>query len=192
MTANENSTTSDQPSPEANAKQGSVKTASGEKIGFDELFKSGTKLLHQGKAGEAVPYLEQAHEIRPQDVDTGINLAGAYILHKKFKKAVKVLEPLSEANPDHPMIWTNLGAAYLGNPVLANDQEQQQSIAAFERALELNPVAPSVAYNIGLIYRDRREYDRAIEWFERAIQHNPRDQDARNLLARLQSQQAGE
>jgi tetratricopeptide (TPR) repeat protein len=156
---------------------------------FETLFGNGTELLHQGKVAEAVPLLEKAHEIQPQDVDTGINLAGAYILTKKFKKAVKVLEPLSEENPDHPMIWTNLGAAYLGNPVLANDEEQLKSIAAFESALALNPVAPSVAYNIGLIYRDRREYDKAIDWFQKAVQHNPRDQHARNLLVKLQTEQ---
>jgi tetratricopeptide (TPR) repeat protein len=158
-------------------------------MSFDELYRTGSTLLHQGKATSAVPYLEQAKEMQPQDVDAGINLAGAYILSRKFKKAVKILEPLSESNPDNPKIWTNLGAAYLGNPVLANDEEQTRSIAAFEHALDLDPVAPSVAYNIGLVYRDRQEYDKAIEWFETAIQHNPRDQHARNILAKLQAGQ---
>lgn len=154
---------------------------------FEELFRNGTDLLHQGKAAQATPLLEKAHDLQPQNVDAGINLAGAYILTKKFKKAAMILEPLSEENPNHPMIWTNLGAAYLGNPVLANDEEQLRSVAAFERALALDPVSPSVAYNIGLIYRDRREYEKAIEWFQKAVQHNPRDQHARNLLETLQS-----
>jgi tetratricopeptide (TPR) repeat protein len=83
------------------------------------------------------------------------------------------------------MIWTNLGAAYLGNPVLATDAQQQQAIAAFEQALALNPAAPSVAYNIGLIYRDRQENEQAIHWFRRAVQTNPRDKDARRILKRL-------
>ena len=182
----------DQP-PEHNSNEHELTKINGsfknDEKSFETLFGNGTELLHQGKVAEAAPLLEKAREIQPQDVDTGINLAGAYILTKKFKKAVKVLEPLSEENPDHPMIWTNLGAAYLGNPVLANDEEQLKSIAAFERALALNPVAPSVAYNIGLIYRDRREYDKAIDWFQKAVQHNPRDQHARNLLVKLQAEQ---
>ena len=159
---------------------------------FQELFKSGTELLHQGKDAAAVPYLEKAHEMRPQGLDAGINLAGAYILTKKFKKAVLILEPLSEHNPDNPMIWTNLGAAYLGNPVLAKDEDQLRAIAAFEHALEINPAAPSVAYNIGLIYRDRGEYDEAIEWFQKAVQHNPQDQHARSMVAKLQAAQQSE
>ena len=100
-----------------------------------------------------------------------------------------ILEPISEENTNHPMIWTNLGAAYLGIPVIANVEEQLRSIAAFERALAFDPVSPSVAYNIGLIYRDRREYEKAIEWFQKAVQHNPRDQHARNLLEALKSGQ---
>jgi tetratricopeptide (TPR) repeat protein len=162
-----------------------------EQIIFAEFYKTGTELLHKGKALEAIPYLERAHDINPQDIDAGVNLAGAYILGKKFKKAVSVLEPLSETYPDHPMIWINLGASYLGNPVLAKDEDQQRAISAFERALELNPVAPSVAYNLGLIYRDRQEYDRAIEWFKSAVQHNPRDQHARNILAKLEADSIG-
>jgi tetratricopeptide (TPR) repeat protein len=163
-----------------------------ERMSFEELFNNGTELLHQGRAADAVPYLERAQMKKPEDVDTGINLAGAYILSKKFKNAVAVLEPLSEANPDHPMVWINLGAAYLGNPVLARDEEQMQAISAFEHALDLNPIAPSVAYNIGLIYRDRREYEMAIDWFRKAVQHNPSDQHARNILAKLEAGQESE
>ncbi len=167
-------------------------TADYDAMGFDALFKSGTVLLHQGKAAAAVPYLEKAHELLPGDIDAGINLAGAYILTKKFKKAVAILQPLSEAYPDQPMIWTNLGAAYLGNPVLANDEEQLRAIAAFERALEIDPGAPSVAYNIGLIYRDRGQTEEAIEWFQKAVRDNPRDQHARSILAKLEADRTKE
>jgi tetratricopeptide (TPR) repeat protein len=152
---------------------------------FAELFRQGTALLHQGKVSAALPLLQQAHEQDPEHIDAGINLAGAYILSKKFAQAVAVLEPLREIAPDNAMIWTNLGAAYLGNPVLASDAQQRQAIAAFEQALVLNPAAPSVAYNIGLIYRDRQEPEQAIHWFRRALQTNPQDSDARRILKRL-------
>lgn len=154
---------------------------------FQVLFKRGTELLHRGKTQKAVPLLQQAHKLDPSHVDAAVNLSGAYILTKKFKRAVAILEPLSQRMPDNATIWTNLGAAYLGNPVLARDEEQKRAIAAFKRALEINPAAPHVAYNIGLIYRDRQEIDQAIHWFERAVQTNPGDQDARNILRRLRS-----
>lgn len=153
---------------------------------FDPLFRQGTILLHKGKVAEAIPYLERAHELNHEDIDATINLAGAYILSKKFRKAVAILEPLSEQHPDHPMVWTNLGAAYLGNPVLARDVDQERAIAAFERALDADPEAPSVAYNIGLIYRDRGETEKAITWFRKALEHNPGDVHAMNILRKME------
>ena len=160
----------------------------GKSAEFTAVFSEGTRLLHRGEAAKATPLLEQAHALDPAHIDAAINLSGAYILTKQFKKAVAILEPLSREQPHHVMVWTNLGAAYLGNPVLAGDEEQQKAIAAFRRALEINPAAPNVAYNIGLIYRDRHEREEAIYWFERALEHNPRDRDARSLLRKLTEQ----
>jgi tetratricopeptide (TPR) repeat protein len=157
------------------------------KMDFEELFRKGTQLLHQGKVTEARPLLEQAYKQDPEHLDAALNLSGVYILTKKFRRAVAILEPLSERIPDEAAIWTNFGAAYLGNPVLARGEEQLQAIAAFEKALTANPVAPHVAYNIGLIYRDREEVKKAIFWFKKAIQTNPNDRDARNLLRSLKN-----
>ncbi|PID85947.1 MAG: hypothetical protein CSB13_05435 [Chloroflexi bacterium] len=151
------------------------------------LLKRGTQLLQRGQAQEATAVLEKAQQLDDTNPDVALNLSGAYILTKKFKPAVALLEPLSEQEPDNAMVWTNLGAAYLGNPILARDEEHKKAIAAFEKAFKINPAAPNVAYNLGLIYRDRQEHERAIHWFEKAIQANPTDRDARNIKARLEA-----
>ncbi len=152
---------------------------------FKALFRRGTDMLHKGQTDRAVQLLERAHQINPEHVDTAVNLSGAYILAKQFKKAVEILSPLSEREPDHPMVWTNLGAAHLGNPILARNEEQQQAIAAFKRALAIHPAAPNVAYNIGLIYRDRSEHEAAVYWLKEALKANPNDKDARRLIEKL-------
>lgn len=145
--------------------------------------------MHQGDIAKATRLLERAHELDRENGDVALNLGGAYILSKKFSQAVLVLEPLSERDPHNPMVWTNLGAAYLGNPILARDDDQQRAIVAFKKAIELNPAAPNVAYNLGLIYRDRQERDLALHWFRRALQANPDDRDARRLIDQLSQQQ---
>ncbi|MFQ5422153.1 MAG: tetratricopeptide repeat protein [Anaerolineae bacterium] len=156
------------------------------KPSFDSLFRQGTELLQRQKFDQAIDLLKKAHAMKPTHVDAAVNLSGAYILTKKFKQAVRVLEPLSQAEgAGNAMLWTNLGAAYLGNPILARDEEQKRAIAAFEQALAINPIASNVAYNIGLIYRDRQENEQAIHWFKKAIQANPNDRDARNIIERL-------
>jgi tetratricopeptide (TPR) repeat protein len=152
---------------------------------YEAYFRRGTELLHQAKPEQAIPLLEKAYEMEPTHFDTAVNLSGAYILTKKFQTAVTILEPLTENHSDNPVLWTNLGAAYLGNPVLARDEEQMKAIAAFERAIELDPVVPNVAYNIGLIYHDRHENEQAVAWFQRALQVNPNDRDAQSLIRKL-------
>jgi tetratricopeptide (TPR) repeat protein len=152
---------------------------------FSAYYQRGTHLLMKGETAKAVPLLEKAVALEPTHLDAALNLSGAYILTKKFRQATAVLEPLRDDHAQNPMLWTNLGASYLGNPVLAREEEQVQAIAAFERAYELNPATPHVAYNIGLIYRDRREADKAIFWFQRAVQANPQDADAQRLIQKL-------
>lgn len=151
------------------------------------LLRRGTTLLHQGQHNKAMQLLARAYNIDDRNLDVALNLSGAYILSKKFSKAIPILEKLSEVAPDNEMVWTNLGAAYLGNPVLARDEEQLQAIMAFKQALAINPDAPHVAYNLGLIYRDRREFETAVVWFQKAIDTNPRDRDAHMLLAQTQA-----
>ena len=154
---------------------------------FSPNFRRGTELLQRGDIERAITLLERAHHIDPEHRDTAINLAGAYILHKKFKQAAALLESIKDAHSENAMVWINLGAAYLGNPILAKDKDQLKAISAFKKALELDPIAPNIAYNIGLIHRDRKENDQAIAWFEQAIKANPLDKDAKKLIKKLQS-----
>lgn len=154
---------------------------------FRSLLVKGTRLLRQGKAGKALPFLEQAHAMEPENFDAALNLGGALVMHGHFSKAISVLESLRGREPENAMVWTNLGAAYLGNPVLATDDAQDRAIEAFKQALALDPTAPSVAYNLGLIYRDRQEREEAIKWFRKAVDTNPADRHARAVLKRLRA-----
>jgi predicted Zn-dependent protease len=155
---------------------------------FHRELNRGARLLAQGKAQQAQAILERLYQARPEDPAVAINLGGAYILGGQFKRAVPILEQAVARESGNAMAWTNLGAAYLGNPVLATAEQQDKAIAAFERALACDPAAPHVAYNIGLIYRDRDDHERAVHWFTRALQANPLDSDARRILERLKTE----
>ncbi len=157
------------------------------KDSFESIYREGTRLLHHGEILHAVEILQEAHRMRPDHPETAINLSGAYILSKKFREAVNLLEMLSESESDNEMVWINLGAAYLGNPVLATDKNQRQAIKAFKRALDLNPIAPNVAYNIALIYKDRKDTEIATYWFRQALKANPSDKDAQSYLSRFEA-----
>ncbi len=150
-----------------------------------QLLRRGARFLQEGKALEALSPLQRAYQFEPDNVAVAINLAGAYILLGRHREAIPLLEEASQAEPHNPMIWTNLGAAHLGNPVLATPEQQTRAIAAFERALMLDPTAPHVHYNLGLIFLDRGEQDAALAAFRRALQVNPFDRDAANYVRLL-------
>lgn len=153
---------------------------------FERALRQGTRLLHARRTQEAIELLKQAHALQPDHLDAGLNLAGAFILAGKFREAIPLLEDLAQRDGDNPAVWINMGAAYLGNPILATGEQQLRAISCFERALELDPEAKGVHYNIGLIQRDRGEKHEAITMFQGALAVDPADPDARRLLERLQ------
>jgi tetratricopeptide (TPR) repeat protein len=150
-----------------------------------ELLNQAAHLLRQGEVEEALDLLELAHSLDSTSVPILLTFGAAYLLAGRHRHAIPLLEAARDAEPDSVMVWTNLGAAYLGNPVLATPEQQSLAIAAFEQALALDPEAPSVHYNLGLIYVDRGEFEQALQAFRRAIQSNQDDRDAQLWLRRL-------
>jgi len=150
-----------------------------------QLLNEGAELLRQQRPGEAVDQLERAWQLDPTLIEVAINLGGAYVMQGRHTEAVTVLEEASRTDPDNVMIWINLGAAYLGLLEISDDAGQLKAIAAFERALALDPGAPSVNYNLGLIYKQRGETERAAAHFWRALDVDPSDNDARIRLRQL-------
>jgi tetratricopeptide (TPR) repeat protein len=153
------------------------------------LVNLGANLLAQGQATDALDCLKQAYRLDAGSVPVCINLGGAYIMCGRHKKAIPILEAARDAEPGNAMIWINLAAAYLGNPVLATADQQGQAIDAFEKALQINPAAPNVHYNLGLILFDRGDRDLAVAAFRRAVEVNPFDRDARQWLGKLEAPQ---
>jgi protein O-GlcNAc transferase len=150
------------------------------------LAGEGARLLAARRPGEAIVKLAEAWELDSQNVDVAINLGGAYILQGKHKRGIPVLETASLLEPDNAMVWSNLAAAYLGKLPLSTQEQQQKAIDAYERALALDPRAPHVHYNLGLIYLERDEPLRAASHFHGALKTDPSDRDARHWLDRIE------
>ncbi|MFQ6014861.1 MAG: tetratricopeptide repeat protein [Anaerolineae bacterium] len=174
-------------------KTGSDNTARGSKGTSDpttkervnRLLNQGARLLAEQLPQEAIIRLEEAYALDPHNVAVAINLGGAYVMQGRYTEAVPILEAACHVEPDNPMIWTNLAAAYLGNLSEATPESTLRAIAAYERAIELNPMAPNVNYNLGLIYKRWEEREKAAAHFWRAIEVNPNDKDAKKLLKEL-------
>lgn len=152
---------------------------------FQAAINDSAQLLQQNRPGEAAALLEPLYKSAPTHPDLAINLGGAYILQRKWNRAVRVLGKAAEAHPEQVMLWINLAAAHLGNLETAGPKQQERAIRAYERALEVDAAAPNVHYHLGLIYKERGERQRARAFFQRALEVRPSDQDARYWLDKL-------
>ncbi|UCC87106.1 MAG: tetratricopeptide repeat protein [Anaerolineales bacterium] len=150
-----------------------------------KLLNEGARLLRERRPAEAVDQLKLAWQLDPTMVEVAINLGGAYVMQGRHAEAVSVLEEASRVEPGNTMIWINLAAAYLGPLEDSSDEGQLMAIAAFEKALALDPKTPGVNYNLGLIYRQRDEMEKAAAHFWRALYPEPADDDARTRLRQI-------
>ncbi|MCP4167472.1 MAG: tetratricopeptide repeat protein [Chloroflexi bacterium] len=157
-----------------------------------QLLREGARLLRSQRFAEALPPLEQANELKPHDADIAISLGGAYVMNGKWSKAVTLLENAAERYPGNVRLWLNLAAAYLGRLELSSRPRQEQAIEAYQRALELDPKAPSVQYNIGLVYAERKDWAQAEVWFAQALNADPGDRDAAKWLKKVRDAQKPE
>jgi len=149
------------------------------------LVADGARLLAAKRPGEAVPKLEEALDLDPQNVSAAINLGGAFILQGKHDRAMPALETASRLEPDNAMVWSNLAAAYLGKLPFSDRGRQDRAIVAYERALMADPRTPNVHYNLGLIFLERNDPLRAAAHFLSGVEMDPDDRDAQLWLDKI-------
>ena len=152
---------------------------------FKRQLNESAQLLSQNRPGEAEEKLLPLYADAPEHPDVLINLSGAYILQSKWDKAVKLLNKAVKAHPTNSMMWMNLGAAHLGRLETAGPKQQEKAIEAYQRAIQVNAEVPNANYHLGLIYKERGELTRATAFFQRALEVDPADRDARYWLDRL-------
>jgi hypothetical protein len=76
--------------------------------------------------------------------------------------AARILEAVTAREPANLRAWRLLGVAY------QNAKELDQALAAYRKALEIQPDAPQVLYNIGTVYALKQDVNSAFEWLGKA------------------------
>ena len=152
---------------------------------FNSKFRQAMRFLYQGRVQNAILLLEPLHQHQPEHLEVLKNLGAAYIIRKRYAEAQVLLERAVELQPDDSDLWVNLAAARLGELEASTSEQQNLAIDAYSKALEVNPKAANVHYMLGLVYRQRKEYLRAVAHFSLALDQDPNDQDARNMLSDL-------
>ena len=134
-----------------------------------------------GDAGEndrAIELLKEAVSIQPEHAAAHANLGTFYSRIEQYDAGIRYLNRALEIEPDNPQACTNLGLAYRAQGRYA------EAIVQFAKALELQgEKASAMTYVItGDTYYDMREHEKAIPYFQKAVQLNPNHANAHLLL----------
>ena len=127
----------------------------------------GATLLWKGDHQAALPYLEAATELNPNDTFTSYVLSNAYVNLGQLEKAestIRQLETLMEINTWSLSAWI---ALYIAREDKTSAQQAlERMVASYNEGNE----DPSLVPYIGIAYVQLGNIEEAINWFERAAE----------------------
>ena len=103
-----------------------------------------------------------------------------------FSLAVSEAKLATTLAPSSYVTWTNLATVYQSLIGVANDANTW-TIAAYQKAISLNPISPNLRIDFGGIYMNAKDYDQAISQFMAAITLKPNYANAYYNLANAYS-----
>lgn len=125
--------------------------------------------------------LNRVLAVAPDDRRALVNLAILVDQRGEKQQAVDILSRVIESDPNDGHAADAFGA--LGR-ILANQAMFDDAIAAYRRAIELNPENPSVYTNLSALFESMGRHDEALLLCERALTINPDCDGTRWNLAR--------
>ncbi len=141
----------------------------------------GRLLLRSKKAKEALPYLQKAGNLEPEDADYQFWLGVAYGLLKQTQQERAKYEHALEINEEHLQAITALGHWYLQN------KQYTRSLQMYSRALVIWPENPAALYNRGLAFSKLGRRDEEQKAWHRYLGVNSSGRLARNAVEHLNS-----
>ena len=139
---------------------------------FEANQRLGILLAHGGQTREALPYLEKAHRIHPDDYETSYALAQAYAQVGNYQDARSLARSLL-AKQDNAALHHLLG------DLEEKQKNPLQAVHEYQRAAELDP-SESNLFDWGAELLNHRALEPAIEVFAKGNRAFP--QSARMLV----------
>jgi tetratricopeptide (TPR) repeat protein len=91
-----------------------------------------------------------------------------------FDQQIAMARQIAEQNPKSVQAWVSLGNLYFDAfKAVGDSQRALASIDAYGKALAMEPNNPDVLTDQGVMYRDLRQYDKALANFLKANQIAP-------------------
>lgn len=145
-------------------------------------FTVGSLLAELDRADEAEKYFDRAIELNPDDPRYFSNWAYLYVDRRNYSKAIEVLQQGTLHHPRSADLWGLLGLAY------QRAGQDSSALKALDYALELDATQLGPYINLGLIYDERGEFEKALEVYDQALAIAPDDPLLLNNYAYLLAQ----
>jgi len=123
--------------------------------------------------------LRQVLEADPEVIDGWFSLGNAYFKEQRYREAIEYFKKALALKPDYDLAVVNIAAAYrrLG--------DDDAALAGFEHYLTIDPKDAYVRYQMGEIWLDRGELDRAEKLFREALEMDSHVAAAKNALGAI-------
>jgi len=125
------------------------------------------KLLDGGDTDGAVKLLEEAIKLDPANINYPYELSYAYISRKDYALALSHLEPLLANKDVTDLIYELTGTCY------ENMEQSPKAMELYEQGLTKFPASGRLYQDCGLVEMGRKEYNRALVYFEKGIASDP-------------------
>lgn len=183
----------------------------------NQLFSQGLQMISTGMPGQAIPALEQAAELVPDNVDIRATLALAYALSGDVDRAVGNYNLALDLSPGNPFIHYNLASVYeeidpqraiaqykiaarsdsdirdaaINNLarvyILTKDLDEAENLLEADAQTDL--VQAVVNKNRGWLRFEQGDFEKSLRYLEKSIELDPTRPDAYCLMALIKRQQ---
>ncbi len=141
----------------------------------EAMFNYALLLERTQRTPRALEILTRLTELRPDSVQPWFYLASFHQRNKDNAKGLAILEEATRRFPNDPQVHNRLAQTL--------DKDPQRAIAAYKRALELDPADKTALNNLGALYIGQNRYKDAVAVLERYTELYPRAANGRFNLA---------
>jgi len=143
----------------------------------DLLLKTGVYKLAEGDWKHAIPLLQHCVKVLPADGDAQYYLAQAYHLNGQDDLALIAIRKSLKAEPDNPSVWQKYGELLCGTGDCAG------GLRWLLKAQHSDASVPRIDYDIAAADFKLMDLSAAAQYAQRAVQADPKDGTALQLLA---------
>jgi anaphase-promoting complex subunit 3 len=154
---------------------------------FNAWWGIGHIYLKEQNYSEAIRYFKKANTINEKSAILNFYVASAYQQNREINKSLLYLNTAEKFDNNNPMIKYQKANALIFNRKL------EEALAILLQLNEKMPKEAPIHILIGKIYKQKRDYVRALEHFNCAIDLDPKDSNmAKSYIERLYTEDHGD